>query len=99
MNLSIDGIDLDYFNLLAKKVKSGRFLFGPTRKTIINKPGGGSRPLGIADSRDKIVQKGMAIILEQVANHRFYDSSFGYRRGKSAHDAMSYIRKKVSSGI
>jgi group II intron reverse transcriptase/maturase len=99
VNLSIDGIDLDYFNLLAKKVKSGRFLFGPTRKTIISKPGGGSRPLGIADSRDKIVQKGMAIILEQVANHRFYDSSFGYRRGKSAHDAMSYIRKKVSSGI
>ena len=99
VNLSIDGIDLDYFNLLAKKIKSGRFRFGPTRKTIITKPGGGSRPLGIADSRDKIVQKGMAIILEQVADHRFSDSSFGSRRGKSAHDAMSYIRKKVPSGM
>jgi retron-type reverse transcriptase len=80
VNPSIDGIDLDYFNLLAKKIKSGRFRFGPTRKTIITKPGGGSRPLGIAD-------------------HRFSDSSFGSRRGKSAHDAMSYIRKKVPSGM
>jgi len=99
VNLSIDGIDLDYFNLLAKKIKSGRFRFGPTRKTSITKPGGGSRPLGIADSRDKIVQKGIAIILEQVADHRFSDSSFGSRRGKSAHDAISYIRKKVPSGM
>jgi len=45
VNLSIDGIDLDYFNLLAKKIKSGRFRFGPTRQTIITKPGGGSRSL------------------------------------------------------
>jgi len=99
VNLSIDGIDLDYFDLLAKKIKSGRFRFGPIRKTIITKPGGGSRPLGIADSRDKIVQKGMAIILEQVADHQFSDSSFGFRRGKSAHDAISYISRKVPSGM
>jgi len=99
VNLSIDGIDLEYFNLLAKKIKSGRFLFGPTRKTIIIKPGGGGRPLGIADSRDKIVQKGMAVILEQVADHRFSNASFGFRRGKSAHDAISYIRRKVPSGM
>ena len=99
VNLSIDGIDLEYFNLLAKKIKSGRFLFGPTRKTIIIKPGEGGRPLGIADSRDKIVQKGMAVILEQVADHRFSNASFGFRKGKSAHDAISYIRSKVPSGM
>jgi group II intron reverse transcriptase/maturase len=98
-NSSIDGIELDYFTILAKNIQTGRFRFGPTRKTEITKPGGGSRSLGIADSRDKIVQKGMAIIFEQVADHRFYDSSFGSRRGKSAHDAMSYIRKKVPSGM
>ena len=99
VNLSMDGIDLDYFNLLAKNIKSGRFRFGPIRKTIITKPGGGSRSLGIADSRDKIVQKGMAVILEQVADHQFLDCSFGSRRGKSAHDALSYIRRKVPSGM
>jgi group II intron reverse transcriptase/maturase len=99
VNSSIDGIDLDYFNLLAKKIKSGRFCFGPTRETIITKPGVSSRRLGIADGRDKIVQKGMFVILERVADHRFSDSSFGSRRGKSVHDAMSYIRKKVPSGM
>jgi len=99
VNSTIDGISLDYFSTLAKSVQSGRFRFGPTRKTEITKPGGGSRPSGIADSRDKIVQKGMAVILEQVADYQFYDSSFGSRRGRSAHDAMSYIRKKVPSGM
>ena len=96
--VEMDGIDLDYFKQLGLLIKTGKFRFGSTRKTLIPKPNGSSRPLGIADSRDKIVQKGMAVILEQVADHRFYDCSFGSRRGKSVHDAIKYIRRKVPSG-
>jgi retron-type reverse transcriptase len=44
------------------------------------------------------VQKGMAVILEELSEHRFDEGSFGYRRGKSSHDALAYIRKKVPSG-
>jgi retron-type reverse transcriptase len=60
---------------------------------------GGTRPLGIADSRDKIVQKGMAVILEELSEHRFDDCSFGLRRGRSCHDALASIKKKVPSGM
>lgn len=96
--LTLDGIDLDFFTTLAKAIKTGRFRFGSSRLTLIPKPQGGTRPLGIANSRDKIVQKGIAIILEQVAEHRFYEGSFGSRRGKSCHDALKYVRRKVPSG-
>jgi len=40
----------------------------------------------------------MAVILEQLSEHKFYECNFGFRRGKSTHDALAYIKKKVPSG-
>jgi retron-type reverse transcriptase len=96
---TLDGINLEFFDDLVKKVGSGRFVFGNTRRTLIRRPDGKQRPLGIADSRDKIVQKGMAVILELVSEHRFCENSFGFRRGRSCHDAIAFIKKKVPSGL
>ena len=95
---TLDGLDESFFDTLSKKIITGKFQFGATRQTFIPKSNGEKRPLCIADSRDKIVQKGMAIILEITAEHRFYENSFGFRRNKSAHDAISFIKKKVPSG-
>lgn len=50
-------------------------------------------------SIDKIVQKGMAVILEELSEHWFLDCSFGFRRGRSCHDAIMYIKRKVPSGM
>lgn len=97
--MTLDGINLDFFQKLSILLLKGRFQFGPIRKVDIPKRQGGTRPLRIADSRDKIVQKGMAVILEQLCEHRFYDCSFGSRRGKSTHDALTYIKRKVPSGM
>jgi len=96
--ITLDGIDVGFFNNLAKIIINGSFRFGPIRRVDIPKPQGGTRSLGIADSRDKIVQKGMAVILEVVSEHRFLDCSFGFRRGRSCHMALNYIKKKVPSG-
>jgi group II intron reverse transcriptase/maturase len=96
---TLDGITLDFFSKLSASILSGKFKFGPTRRIEISKPQGGSRPIGIADSTDKIVQKGIAIILECVSEHKFLDCSFGFRRGRSCQDALFYIRKKVPSGL
>ena len=97
--ITLDGIDVGFFDNLAKIIINGSFKFGPIRRVNIPKPQGGTRPLGIADSRDKIVQKGIAVILEKVAEHRFLDCSFGFRRGRSCHMALDFIRKKVPSGL
>jgi len=97
--LTLDGLDLNYFDILAKRICTGKFSFGDTRQTFIPKSDGSERPLGIADSRDKIVQKGMAVILEATAEYRFFENSFGFRRNKSAHDAISFIKSKVPSGL
>lgn len=97
--ITLDGIDLDFFQKLSTSILRGYFRFGPIRRVDIPKPQGGTRPLGIADSRDKIVQKGMAVILECLAEHKFLECSFGFRRSRSCHDALSYIRKKVPSGL
>lgn len=96
---TLDGISLDFFQKLSNIITKGRFKFGPIRRVDIPKPQGGTRPLGIADSRDKIVQKGMAVILEELSEHRFDDCSFGLRRGRSTHDALTFIKKKVPSGM
>jgi len=97
--VTLDGIDSEHFSSLTHKIKTGSFQFGPIRRTEIPKPDGSTRPLGIANSRDKIVQKGMAIILETVSEHRFIEGSFGFRREKSCKDAIKFIRKKVPSGM
>jgi group II intron reverse transcriptase/maturase len=97
--VTMDGIDLEFFHKLSTNIPKGKFNFGPIRKVDIPKPNGGLRPLGITDSRDKIVQKGMSVILEELSEHRFLDCSFGFRRGRSCHDAMGYIKKKVPSGM
>jgi retron-type reverse transcriptase len=55
--------------------------------------------MDITDYRDKIVQKGITLILEQLTEHRFLESSFGFPHGRSAHDALYYIRKKIHSGM
>lgn len=97
--ITMDGIDLEFFQKLSTSILRGAFRFGPIRRVDIPKPQGGTRPLGIADSRDKIIQKGMAVILEVVSEHRFLDCSHGSRRGRSCHTALSYIKKKVPSGL
>jgi retron-type reverse transcriptase len=97
--VTLDGIDLEFFQKLSTSITRGSFRFGPIRRVDIPKPQGGTRPLGIADSRDKIVQKGLAVILEQVSEHRFLECSHGFRRGRSCQTALAYVSKKVPSGL
>lgn len=94
--VTIDDINLEFFYKLSINISKGRFNFGPICKI---KHQGGIRPLGIADSVDKIVQKGIAVILEELSEHRFLDCNLGFRRGRSCHDAITYIKRKVSSGM
>jgi len=95
----IDSINFEFFHKLSINISKNRFNFGSIRKVDILKSQGGVKPLEIADFRDKIVQKGMAVILKKLSEYRFLDCSFSFCRGRSCHDAMKYIKRKVLSGM
>lgn len=96
---TLEGNDLDFFSKLTASVLNGSFKFGPTKNFEIHKPSKGSKLIEITDFRDKIVEKGMAIILECITDHIFLECSFGFRKGRSCHAALAYIKKKVPSGF
>lgn len=90
--ITLDGIDLDFFKTLGRDIGSGGFKFKPARRIDIPKPKGGTRPLSVASPRDKIVQSAMKIILEAVFEPHFSDASHGFRPGRGTHTAIYQTR-------
>ena len=87
---------------LKDRVHSGAYRAAPVRRVEIPKPDGGMRQLGIASLEDKIVQRAVVEqILNPIYESEFYGFSYGFRPGRSAHnalDALAYAveRRKVS---
>jgi group II intron reverse transcriptase/maturase len=93
-NQTLDGLDIEWFKLLSKQLSTGEFKFKPL---LITKPNYGTRPLGIASPRDKIVQEALRMILEAVFEDSFSVHSHGFRAGKSCHTALKEIKRRFGS--
>jgi RNA-directed DNA polymerase len=78
---------------LWNRMSSGSYFPQATREVIIPKAGGGERRLGIPVLLDRIAQQVVVDILEPLVEKEFVNSSYGYRPGKSAHDALKQCRK------
>jgi RNA-directed DNA polymerase len=68
----------------------------PSREVLIPKPQGGTRPLAVGCLEDKIVQTLVARILEAIYEPLFHRHSYGFRRGKSAHQAIGRLYKVIN---
>lgn len=79
---------------LVKSLKSQRFKPSPVKRVNIPKPDGGTRPLGIASQRDKVVQAAILNKLEPVLENIFLDCSYGCRPNLNCHHALRDIKRK-----
>lgn len=88
---------LENLEVLVERMKRMAYRPGPVREVLIPKEGkpGATRPLGIGNFEDKLVQKLTAKILESIYEPTFLDCSYGFRPGRGCHDAIRALHGHI----
>jgi RNA-directed DNA polymerase len=79
---------------LHERLRSGRYVAPPVRRQWLDKPDGSQRAIGLPTFEDKIVQRAVAMLLGAIYEEDFHDFVYGFRPGRSAHQALSALREQ-----
>ena len=80
---------------LHARLRTRTYRATPIKRTWIPKEDGSQRPIGTLSLEDKIVQKAVVMLLEEVYEQEFYDCSYGFRPGRSPHKALHAVREMI----
>ena len=102
----IDGLSIEEFpaatrchwHEILESLMTGTYKPSPVRRVEIPKPAGGTRPLGIPTVLDRLIQQAISQVLGPIFDPTFSESSFGFRPGRSAHDAVYQVRRYIRQG-
>lgn len=102
----VDGLTVDelpaylkqHWPALREQLLTGRYQPSVVKRVEIPKPGGGVRMLGIPTVLDRFIQQAVLQVLQPVIDPTFSESSFGFRPGRRAHDAVCQAQRFVQGG-
>jgi len=96
---TVDGMSRKRIQVIITQLRSERFRFRPARRIQIPKRNGGTRPLGIPNFTEKLVQEVLRMILEAYYEPRFRESSHGFRPNRGCHTALARVRQKFVGAV
>ncbi len=102
----VDGMNVKQYPAWAKEhwgkvrdeLESEHYRPDPVRRVEIEKPDGGIRLLGVPTINDRVIQQAIAQILCAQLDPEFHPSSYGFRPGKSAHQAIQQLTEETTAG-
>jgi RNA-directed DNA polymerase len=102
----VDGIEVAAFKdhlkqhwpTIKAKLLGGSYIPSPVRRVDIAKPQGGVRTLGIPTLTDRLIQQALHQVLSPIFEANFSESSYGFRPGRNAHQAVKAAKQYVAEG-